>query len=137
VCPEDVAVGRTRDACAYQSAKRYGYWRRTDEHRTLLPLAPTGCPLGGPRWQLWVNHTLAHVEAARRGATRARLLVCAPMANRALLRDGEVLGGFRALLAEPDTFGLLPLDDLIEQIAAVAGEGSAWVVGLRARYGGI
>jgi len=96
-----------------------------------------GCPFGGPLWQLWVIHTLAHVEAARRGAGRARLLVCAPGANRALLRDGEVLSAFARVLREPETVGLLDLDAVIGAIGAAAGEETSWVAGLRGRYGGI
>jgi hypothetical protein len=81
VCPEDVGVRDDRAACSYQTSKRYGYWSRSDEQGTLLPLQGPGCPFGGPLWQLWTNHTLAHVEAARRGARYARYMVCAPMAN--------------------------------------------------------
>lgn len=104
---------------------------------TSMGLRGPGCSFGGPLWQLWVNHALAHAEAARRGAQRASLLVCAPRDNEALLRDGRMLSQFRALLREPDTAGLLALDDLIDRIALVVGEGSAWAVGLRARYGRI
>jgi hypothetical protein len=132
-----VEVGAGRDACAYQRAKNYGYWKRADEHATLAPLPAAGCPFGGPYWQLWVNHTLAHVEASRRGAGRAAFLVCASTENDALLRKGAVLDGFRALLTSPRTAGMLGLDALIDRVATVAGEESAWAGGLRARYGRI
>ncbi|MCK6576111.1 hypothetical protein L6V77_34085 [Myxococcota bacterium] len=137
VCPEDVPVRADRGACAYQGVKGYGYWRRSEEHRTLAELPARGCPFGGPLWQLWVNHALAHVEAASRGAGRAMFLVCASGDNEALLRGGRVLDDFRALLREPHTVGLLPLDGLIDRIGEVAGEGSEWARGLRRRYGRI
>lgn len=133
-CPDNVAVALDRETCSYQRERGYRYWQRTDEHRTLAPLAPVGCPFGGALWQLWVNHTLAHVEAARRGASRAVFLVCAPSANDALLHGGSVLGGFRELLADPATVGLLALDELIDWISDVSGEGSPWARGLRERY---
>ena len=132
VCPQDVAVGADRAACAYQGVKGYRYWERSDEYATVLDRP--GCPFGGPLWQLWVNHTLAHVEAARHGAAHARFLVCAPEANDVLLRG--VLDEFRGVLRRPETFGFLALDSLIERIGEVAGP-SAWVEGLRGRYGGI
>lgn len=136
-CPTDVAVRDDPSACAYEGGRGYAYWRRAREHATLAPLPEVGCPFGGPLWQLWVNHTLAHVEAARRGAGRARLLVCAPSANRALLRGGEVLSAFARVLREPETVGLLDLDAVIGAIGAAAGAETSWVVGLRGRYGGI
>lgn len=137
VCPDDVPVRDDREACAYHGVKGYGYWRRTDEHRTLAALPESGCPFGGPLWQLWVNHALAHVEAARRGAGRAMFLVCAPGDNEALLRGGRVLADFRARLRDPGTVDMLPVDGLIDRIGEVAGEGSEWARGLRARYVGI
>jgi hypothetical protein len=76
-------------------------------------------------WQLWVNHTLAAVEAKRRGARHALFGVCAPAANKALLDGGHVLEQFRGLLTNPDSFFFMPVDDLIEAIAAL-GPTSAW-----------
>jgi hypothetical protein len=137
LCPDDVPVRTDRGACAYQGVKGYGYWRRADEEGTLAELAHQGCPFGGPLWQLWVNHSLAHAEATRRGARRAQLLVCAPLANEALLRGGRLLEEFRSLLRSPETVGMLPLDALIDQIAVEVGGSSAWATGLRLRYGGI
>ena len=136
-CPEDVPVGTSRSACAYQGSNRFAYWQRADEHATLLTLPATGCPFGGPFWQLWVNHTLAHVEAARRGADHARYMVCAPSANDALLRGGRVLSSFRALLAKPETVGFLGLDDVIARIAQIGRGPPGWVEGITARYAGI
>lgn len=136
-CPEDVPVGTHRSSCAYQASNRFAYWQRADELGTLRPVPLAGCPFGGPLWQLWVNHTLAHVEAVRRGAEHARYLVCAPAANDALLRGGQVISSFRALLAEPETVGFLGLDDLVASIAQV-GEGPVgWIEGITARYAGI
>ncbi len=136
-CPEGVQVASARSSCAYQALNRFAYWERTDEYRTLLPLSATGCPFGGPLWQLWVNHTLAHVEAARRGSGHARFLVCAPAGNDPLLRGGRVLSSFRALLAKPETFGFLPLDNVIARIAQIGGGPAGWVEGITARYAGI
>ena len=136
-CPDDVPVGIRRSACAYQASNRFAYWQRTDELATLLDLPPTGCPFGGPLWQLWVNHTLAHVEAARRDAAHARYLVCAPAGNHALLRGGQVLSSFRALLAKPETVGFLALDEVIDRITRVGGGPPGWVEGISARYAGI
>lgn len=62
-------------------------------------------------------------------------LVCASGDNDALLRGGRMLDDFRALLREPGTVGLLPLDGLIDRVGEVAGEGSERARGLRRRYG--
>lgn len=48
--------------------------------------------------------------------------------------DQTVLDDFRALMREPGTVGLLPLDGFIDRIGEVAGEGSEWARGLRERY---
>jgi hypothetical protein len=140
ICPDDVPVGADRGRCLY-SAKGYGYWRQTERLVTLgagaLPGA--GCPFGGPEWQLWVNHTLAHAEADARGARHAVFAVCAPAANAALLRDG-ILDTFQVRLANPETFRFLPLDDLVGHIGSVASERPglrAWADGLVARYAGV
>jgi hypothetical protein len=135
VCPPDAHLSTDRRECLY----KYLYWQRSDDHRTI---AMTGdartCPFGGPLWQLWVNHTLAHEEARRRGATRARFLVCAPKANDALRAD-RVLDRFKALLRDPSTFVELPVDDLLASIAAEAdtAELRQWSRRLDRRYGGI
>jgi trans-2-enoyl-CoA reductase len=106
---------------------------------TANAIPETGCPFGGPEWQLWVNHTLAHAEAGARGARHVRFAVCAPAANTALLGNG-VLDAFRSRLANAETFRFLPLDDLLGHIQVVAaGRASLgpWAEALRARYGGI
>jgi len=140
VCPSDVAVRSDRGACLYERSKGYTYWRRTDEHALLTADAvpPAGCPFGGQYWQLWVNLALAHEEAARRGAGDVRFSVCASSRNTALLGDGEVLSGFRALLRRPEAVGLIDLDELLVQIGACApAELEGWGRGLSARYGAI
>ncbi|HEY3354450.1 MAG TPA: hypothetical protein VGQ83_14460 [Polyangia bacterium] len=140
-CPDDVALGGDYARCLYTSRKRYRYWAETVARGTLnlgaLPAA--GCPFAGPGWQLWVNHTLAHAEAAGRGAARAVYAVCAPAANDALLRGGTVLGSFAALVTDPATVVLMPLDEVIGAIAETGGGAwhGAWCEGLRARYAGI
>jgi len=139
VCPVDVSVRSEPAACLYTSRKEYGYWARSNQFSTLarerLPAA--GCPFGGPLWQLWVNHTLAHAVAAGRGARHARFAVCAPIGNEALLRGGVVLDEFRRILAEPTTFLMLPLDALLERVAGLAERERPlrpWSAGLMARY---
>lgn len=135
-CPEDVDVAASRSACLYQRVNGYRYWERSDEYGTLRSRADAACPFGGPLWQLWVNHTLAHVEADRRGA-RAAYLVLAPAANDHLLRGGDVLKSFQSLLSDPTTAGFLSLDDVIAGIATVGSGPAGWVEGITARYAGI
>jgi hypothetical protein len=139
-CPQDVPVLSDHHACLYDSRKRYLYWLRATEHRTLslASLPEAGCPFGGPEWQLWVNHTLAHAEAARRAAKHAVFAVCAPASNTSLLRDG-VLESFRARLSRRETFVFLPLDELLAQAEVVSGTTArrAWSAALLARYGSI
>jgi len=135
VCPDDVHVASSRAACAYVAKKNYAYWEFADALSTLKPLAEPGCPFAGPLWQLWVNHTLAHAEAQRRGASEARLLLCAPTENDALLQNGAVVMSFQALLERPETLRMLPLEPLLDRIAEqVDGNQNQWVDALRARY---
>jgi len=142
VCPRDVVLDENRGACLYSSRRTpFIYWKRTNELGTLSPTAipTTGCPFAGAEWQLWVNHTLAHAEAAARGAPHAMFVVCAPAANDALLADG-ILDRFRARLARSESLKFLALEDLLERITAVASERPAlhdWVGGIVARYGSI
>jgi hypothetical protein len=140
ICPDDVLVATDHRLCLY-AAKGYRYWQQAARLATLgagaLPAA--GCPFGGPEWQLWVNHTLAHAEADARGARHAVFAVCAPTKNTILLRDA-ILDRFQTRLANPETFQFLPIDNLIEQIRSVASERPslrAWTDGLAARYSGI
>jgi hypothetical protein len=141
VCLEQVRVRDDDAACLYTSARHYRYWERTREQRTLklTALPEAGCPFGGAEWQLWVNHTLVHVEAARHGVRHAMFAVCAPVANDSLLGDG-VLDRFRSRLERPESFGFLPLDVLLAHISATAEHEPAlclWSTALAARYGGI
>lgn len=135
-CPEDVDVASSRAACLYQRVNGYRYWERSDSASTLRALQARGCPFGGPLWQLWVNHTLAHVEAGRRDA-RAQYLVLAPARNEALLRGGAVLSSFRAILSNPDTAGFLALDDVIASVVASGSGPAGWIDGITARYADI
>lgn len=140
VCAEDVPVQDDRSACLYVRKKGYAYWERTDEHRLLGPaaLGERGCPFGGSRWQLWVNLALAYEEAARRGASDVRFAVCSSSLNSALLGDGEVLDGFKALLQAPDAVSLLDLDALLAHAQrSVPPALSGWASGLTSRYAGI
>jgi hypothetical protein len=134
VCPPEVAVAEAPEACAYQHAKGYRYWDRARALGTLAPLPAVGCPFGGPLWQLWVNHTLAHAEAERRGAGEARLVVCAPADNEALGAQ-EKVRAFQGLLRRPESAGLFALDALVDRVVEVCGEGSGWARGLVERYG--
>ena len=137
VCPEDVGVRESRDACLYVRNKGYGYWRRRDEFDILADQAVPawGCPFAGDNWQLWVNLALAHAEAGRRGATDVRFAVCSSSKNTRLLGEGEVLDGFRSLLRTPESVQLIDLDLLLGRVEAVApvdlGE---WARGLSDRY---
>lgn len=141
VCPDDISVASDHGRCLYSANKGYRYWLQSRRLATLgaSALPQVGCPFGGPEWQLWVNHTLAHAEADARGAQHAMFAVCAPAANTALLGSG-ILDRFRTRLANPETFRFLSLDDLIGQIEAVASKRPdlrAWADGLSARYAGI
>ena len=138
-CPTDIDLDGGGERCMYSSRKSYRYWEQTLRLRTLgLGAVPSaGCPFGGAEWQLWVNHTLAHVEAERRGFSAALFLVCAPTQNEALFRD-QAVTTFKARIAQPNTAVLLPLDDLLQTLARVhEGGARAWGDALLARYGNI
>jgi len=138
-CPDDVPVRGDRTACLYTSRKGYRYWTRSDEYELLRgdALPEAGCPFAGPRWQLWVNLTLAHAEARARGGGRASFAVCAPERNRKLL-GGEDLERFRRLLREPDSVVFVDLDQVLARLTEVAeGAAANWVTALRRRYAGI
>ncbi len=141
VCPDDVPVATDRHACLYASRKGYRYWQRSDELGVLAPGAvpPSGCPFASAPWQLWTQLTLAHAEAQRRGATEAHVAVCTSARNTTLLGDnGEVLDGFRALVAHPDRVHLLDLDLLLERLSSLAPpELTDWTTGLSERYAAI
>ncbi len=139
MCPEDVQLRGDPGACLYESAKKYLYWSRTIEGATLREdaLSARGCPFGGELWQLWVNHTLAHVEASRMGAKVARYAVCAPASNNELLQGGEVLSRFRALVKDPSTVLFIDVDSVIDEILSASAGSAAladWARGLQARY---
>jgi hypothetical protein len=136
VCPDDVAVRVDSAACFYTARKGYRYWERTWEvgtlHREALPLA--GCPFAGHLWQLWVNHALAHVEAQRRGATRAIFAVCAPEANEALAARSAVQA-YQDLVIDPSTVVHVDVDVLVSIIGeAVSDQLRTWHAMLARRY---
>ena len=140
VCPVDVPVGSDHHNCFYTSRKHYEYWEHTKEHSLLKKdsLPESGCPFGGPLWQLWVNHALAHAEAKERGATSAFFAVCASSANHKLLQH-DVVEQFRGLLAAPQSLVFMDLDGLIEAIVSNTrtSEQTEWAAGLKTRYGSI
>lgn len=142
VCPDDVIVGEAGEECLYSSRKGYLYWQRTGERKILAggSTRPMRCPFGGPLWQLWVNLTLANVEADRRGVAHALYGVCAPASNDKVLRGGEVMAKFSSLLARPESVVFLELDSLLRQIVETA-TGAAWqhkwAQALADRYAGI
>ncbi|MCA9630908.1 MAG: hypothetical protein KC766_24755 [Myxococcales bacterium] len=140
VCPDDVDVRGDRDACLYVRSKGYTYWRRSDQFAVLADdaLPASGCPFSDARWQLWVNLVLAHAEAERRGAANARFGVCSSSKNAALLRDGQVLDGFRSLLRDSETVQLFDLEVLLDRIESlVPGKLAGWAARLSDRYRGI
>ncbi len=140
ICPDDVALGARFDGCLYTSSKGYRYWQRTAEVGSLRhdAIPKSGCPFGGEHWQLWVNHTLAHVEAGRSQSAHALFAVCAPEGNDVLDAPGAI-EAFRTLVADPATIAFIGVEALIAGIGGVAEtpEQRCWHDGLRARYAGI
>jgi hypothetical protein len=106
----------------------YAYWNQSAAHGTLRRslVEEVGCPFGGRLWQPWVNHTLAHAEASRRGATRAVFAVLAPAANEALDAAGAI-AELRRELSDPSTAVFLPLEDMVVHLrSAVEGRDAVW-----------
>jgi hypothetical protein len=137
VCPNDVAVRSSRQACLYTSRKDYAYWQRSDEHDLLTDRAvpDAGCPFAHGFWQLWVNLALAHEEGKRRGAHDVRLAVCASSKNEKLLEKGAVLDGFRGLLRRPEAVHQIDLDALLRFLEDVSpNELRRWAEALSKRY---
>ena len=123
-----------------------------------LAAAPSRAAGGGPRAEgltltgSALTQLRAAVVAAPRGAERLRLTVAADAgAPLAWLRavparvpaayfagrdgDGEVLGGFKALLQAPDSVSLLDLDQLLAHLQrSVPPALSGWSSGLATRY---
>jgi|GEM_PF-729683 len=139
-CPSNVQLGEDFSGCRYSSKNRFLYWQRTVESQSLrLPLVrDAGCPFGGASWQLWVNHTLAHVEAARRGASRAVFAVCAPRDNEQLLEGETVIETFRRLTTDPERAVFMPLEEVLATLKAatstLAPDWSDWAITMCARY---
>lgn len=140
-CPEGAVAGCDGSGCRYQ-AKGYLYWKRSAEKQTLADGVCDGeCPFGDHKWQLWTNHTLAHVLKPSEDAI-ALYAVCAPKHNKALLDSGKVRFGkldeFSSLLRNPDSFSLLPIEDLIaslhETVPVDFPQRHQWLLGLNGRY---
>lgn len=139
ICPDDVKIDKEDSACLYSVRKGYRYWERTWEIGSLQISAfpAVGCPFGGPLWQLWVNHTLAKVEALRRGASSAIFAVCSPENNDPLAAL-EKLQTFKKLLADPDSAVHIGVDHLISVIGCeVKAPLDKWHEQLALRYSGI
>lgn len=139
VCPEDVCLTPPFSACLYSSRKGYLYWQRTVETGSMETwnLPKCGCPFKGVLWQLWVNHTLAAMEAASRNAAHYFFAVCAPAGNDSLLGGGSILSEFRQYLANPAGFVLIPIDELIRTIQETVPDDpkyKMWGCGLSDRY---
>jgi ribosomal protein L24E len=138
-CSGAIPVRNDSGVCLYESQKHYRYWQRTIELGTLdASRLPTDeCPFSGPLWQLWLNHVLAHAEAARRKTPRAVFGVVAPEANDALHRGLRIFEEFIHLLAEPSSFVFIGVDAFIQSLREVAeseAHHDAWIEGLQARY---
>jgi hypothetical protein len=135
-CPRPEFVG-----CLYHAKKGYRYWQRSLECRTLKQAVLRGerpCPFSDGQWQLWVNHTLVHTEAKRRGATEAIFAVCAPGGNAELLKAGKTIDGFRAVLNKPSTMRLITLEKLfnaLDDACKQFPQRRVWVAYLKLRYG--
>ena len=127
-CPEDVTLGADYSGCRFVQRNRFKYWQRAAEAGSLnfRPEATLGCPFGGPLWQIWVNHTLAHALAARSGSKRAVFAVCAPADNEPLLRGGAVLDAFRRHTADPASVIFIPLEKLLERLKTLCAGRQAW-----------
>jgi len=143
VCPTDIPISSSMNKCLYVFKKHYLYWEKSNKYNTLaidkFPIS--GCPFAGPLWQLWTNHTLAHAEAAKRGAIKSYFAVCAPSLNKKLLKDGKILEQFRYFLKCPESLVFIDLDEFIKAITMVVAsqnpEQRAWINSLAARYADI
>ena len=138
-CSGSIPVRTDPGACLYKSQKHYRYWQRTIELGTLAEnkLPADKCPFSGPLWQLWVNHVLAHAEAARRKTPRAVFGVVAPETNDALHRGLRIFEEFIHLLAEQSSFVFIGVDAFIQSLREVTeseAHHEAWIEGLQARY---
>jgi len=141
-CPEGTVAGCDGSGCRYQT-KGYLYWKCSMEHQTLASGVCDGeCPFGDYKWQLWTNHTLAHILKPDSDAI-ALYAVCAPKNNKALLDSDKgrfsKLDGFRSLLRNPDSFSLLSVEDLVASLHETVPvdflpERQQWLSGLSSRY---
>jgi hypothetical protein len=77
-CPDGTSPGADFGGCLYASRKGYRHWHQSRVLQTLRPDLLGGqapCPFGSGLWQHWVNHTLVHAEARRRGLQEASFAV--------------------------------------------------------------
>lgn len=139
VCPDNIIIDEDVNGCLYTELKKYRYWERTWEVDSLntSALPVVGCPFGGPLWQLWVNHTIAQVEALRRGASYAIFAVCSAEGNKKLAALDRVQD-FRGLFTDPDSVVHIGVDHLISAIRCeVKAPFDNWNEQLALRYSGI
>lgn len=140
ICPEGTIPGEDFSGCLYAARKGYAYWDWSSKLGTLQShvLGRTECPFGGALWQLWVNHTLVHAESARRDASEAYFVVCAPKGNAKLTAGGKTIDSFRGLLANPKTMLFIGVEDLIASLAKAIplddDRWSGWAKYLQDRY---
>lgn len=140
-CPLDTTIKDAGSTCRYSTrSPSFRYWEVSRRHGVddVAKLASAPCPFGGPLWQPWVNFTLAHAEAAARGAIHAHYVVCAPKDNRELLEevDGDTLGAFRQWVRKPQNVHLLTVESLLDAISAsaIGEDGRQWATRVRDRY---
>ena len=117
-CPPGLRLAPDFANCRYASRNGYLYWRRALEQDTLEldTLPDRGCPFRGELWQLWVNHTLAHVLAHRQGLPEANFALLAPADNDRLLAGGLVPRVFARHLRLPETFLFIALERLLNRL---------------------
>lgn len=143
VCSDEITLRTDFSNCLYASKKHYLYWERSIQCNTLFPntMPKIGCPFAGSMWQLWVNHTLAHVEAANRNAGKAYFGVCAPIENKRLFTNQNVVDRFKSLLKDSDSLIFIDLDNLLKLISEIAPSINAdyelWADYLTSRYADI
>ena len=139
-CPKDTRHREDFSGCLYASKKHYRYWDQSRQIKTLKPEVLRGgfsCPFGEGQWQLWVNHTLVHAEARKRGLQEAAFAVCAPKGNDDLLKGGQTIGAFRNLLTNPRSMLLITVEDLVDALGQSIPQSPFWRIWsdyLRQRY---
>jgi len=127
-CPDDVQIGGDFSGCAYVRKNGFAYWQRSAEAGSLklALVSQPSCPFGGPLWQLWTNHTLAHTEALRRGAETAIFAVCAPRGNEAL-QARSLVDQYKQVATAPDSVAFFALEDLLEALVNACRSDGVWL----------